>query len=121
MNHGAMDDDLTFMAHRCNMNVDIRSLFVLVKEEWKLTYNPQMLFTWNTEDLCIIFRWWHVSGTPTLLLSLFAIVVLTAGYEAIRNFSRRYERWSAKKQDEVPSTFPPTHLSLSYVFLKCGT
>jgi hypothetical protein len=120
MNHGAMDDDLMGMAHRCNMNVDIRSLLVLVKEEWQLTYNPQMLFTWDTENLCIIFRWWHVSGTPTLLLSLFAIVVLTAGYEAIRNFSRRYERWSAKKQDEVPSTFPPTHLSSSYVFLKCG-
>ncbi|KAF2281320.1 Ctr copper transporter [Westerdykella ornata] len=50
-----------------------------------------MLFTWSTKDLCIIFKGWHVTGTTSLLFSLLAIVLLTAGYEAVREVSRRYE------------------------------
>ncbi|RFU32023.1 hypothetical protein B7463_g4296, partial [Scytalidium lignicola] len=75
MGHGDMSVD------RCNMN---------------------MLFTWDTNNLCIIFRWWHIRTTPGLFLSLLAIVALTAGYEALRQGSRRYESWVAKKQEEVP-------------------
>ncbi|KAI5847200.1 Ctr copper transporter family-domain-containing protein [Morchella snyderi] len=50
-----------------------------------------MLFTWNTENLCLVFRWWHVSSTFTLILSLLGVVVLSAGYEFVREISRRYE------------------------------
>ncbi|KAF2442140.1 Ctr copper transporter [Karstenula rhodostoma CBS 690.94] len=53
--------------------------------------NMNMLFTWDTTDLCIVFKGWHISGTGTLLLSLLAIVLLTAGYEAVREASRRYD------------------------------
>ncbi|KAL5409807.1 hypothetical protein PMIN03_005790 [Paraphaeosphaeria minitans] len=53
--------------------------------------NMNMLFTWDTTDLCIVFKSWHVSGTGTLLLSLLAIALLTAGYEAVREASRRYD------------------------------
>lgn len=56
-----------------------------------------MLFTWNTKNLCIIFRWWRVSNTFTLILSLLGVVALTAGYEAIRSGSRRYEAYVEKK------------------------
>lgn len=52
-----------------------------------------MLFTWDTTDLCIVFRGWHISGTGTLIFSLLAIVLLTAGYEAVREISRRYEAY----------------------------
>ena len=62
-----------------------------------------MLFTWDTENLCIIFRRWHIRSTSGLLSSLVAIVFLTAGYEALREVSRRYENWAAKKKDAVPS------------------
>jgi copper transporter 1 len=62
-----------------------------------------MLFTWNTKNLCIIFRWWHIRDFATLLFSLFAIVLLTAGYEALREASRRYEKWVEKKTEETPS------------------
>lgn len=75
MGHGGMDND------RCSMN---------------------MLFTWDTNNLCLIFRWWHIRTTPGLILSLLAVVAVTAGYEALRQASRRYESWVAKKQDEVP-------------------
>lgn len=55
-----------------------------------------MLFTWDTTDLCIVFRGWHISGTGTLIFSLLAIVLLTAGYEAVREISRRYEDHTRK-------------------------
>ncbi|KAF8866564.1 Ctr copper transporter [Acephala macrosclerotiorum] len=61
-----------------------------------------MLFTWDTKNLCIIFRWWHIQTTPGLIFSLLAVVALTALYEALRSGSRRYENWVAKRTDEVP-------------------
>ncbi|KAH0559583.1 hypothetical protein GP486_003899 [Trichoglossum hirsutum] len=54
-------------------------------------YDHKMLFTWNTKNLCIIFRQWHVSGPITLVLSLAGVVLLTAGYELVRESARRYE------------------------------
>lgn len=64
-----------------------------------------MLFTWSTEDLCIIFRGWHVSSTLTLLLSLLAIVALTAGYELVREGSRRYEAACAERLESMPRKY----------------
>jgi hypothetical protein len=54
-----------------------------------------MLFTWDTMDLCIVFHDWHVTGTGSLIVSLLAIVLLTAGYEAVREASRRYEAYAS--------------------------
>ncbi|KEF59255.1 uncharacterized protein A1O9_04099 [Exophiala aquamarina CBS 119918] len=51
-----------------------------------------MLFTWSSKDLCIVFRQWRITGTFSLILSLIAIVLLAAGYECIREVSRRYEQ-----------------------------
>lgn len=51
-----------------------------------------MLFTWSSENLCIVFRQWRVTSTFSLVLSLLAIVLLTAGYECVREISRRYEQ-----------------------------
>lgn len=79
MNHGGMD-----MGHdgpMCNMN---------------------MLFTWDTTNLCIIFRWWHIRSTLTLLISLVAVALLTAGYELVRELSRRYELSSAEYMNSLP-------------------
>lgn len=83
MDHSGMGHDHGDMAMpaRCSMN---------------------MLFTWDTKNLCIIFRWWHIQTTPGLIFSLLAVVALTALYEALRSGSRRYENWVAKRTDEVP-------------------
>ncbi|KAK8181880.1 Ctr copper transporter family-domain-containing protein [Phyllosticta capitalensis] len=70
--HGGMD-----MGHKCNMN---------------------MLFTWDTTDLCIVFRGWHITGTLSLLFSLVAVALLCAGYEGVREVSRRYEASVAARQ-----------------------
>ncbi|CAK7232510.1 copper transpport protein [Sporothrix bragantina] len=61
-----------------------------------------MLFTWDTRNLCIVFRWWHIRSTPGLFLSLLAVVALGAGYEALREGIRRYEVQLAKRADAVP-------------------
>lgn len=55
-----------------------------------------MLFTWDTTNLCIVFKGWRITGTGSLIASLIAIVLLTAGYEAVREASRRYEAHAAR-------------------------
>jgi solute carrier family 31 (copper transporter), member 1 len=71
-----------------------------------------MLFTWSTQDLCIVFRGWHVHDTFSLIWTLLAIVALTAGYEGVRELSRRYETETAIRLEEMPrksfSTFTST-------------
>lgn len=68
-----------------------------------------MLFTWSTENLCIIFPTWRISSTNSLVLSLLAVTLLTAGYEAVRELARRYEAvaapvsWVKPSDDEVRS------------------
>lgn len=57
-----------------------------------------MLFTWDTTDLCIVFRGWHITGTLSLLFSLVAVALLCAGYEGVREVSRRYEASVAARQ-----------------------
>ncbi|KAI5821111.1 Ctr copper transporter family-domain-containing protein [Pyronema omphalodes] len=66
MGHGGMPSG----GHRCQMS---------------------MLFTWNTQDLCLVFRWWHVSGPISLIFSLLGVVVLCMGYEYVRSCAHRYD------------------------------
>ncbi len=62
-----------------------------------------MLFTWDTTNLCIVFRQWHVRSTAGLIFSLAAVMLITAGYEGIREGSRRYETWAIRQKDDLPS------------------
>ncbi|KAI3322237.1 Ctr copper transporter [Xylariaceae sp. AK1471] len=59
--------------------------------------NMNMLFTWDTTNLCIVFRQWHVRGSASLVFSLLAIVAICAGYEALREATRKYELWLASR------------------------
>ncbi|KAL9093720.1 MAG: hypothetical protein Q9159_000021 [Coniocarpon cinnabarinum] len=54
-----------------------------------------MVFNWSTENLCIIFPSWRITSTLSLLLSLLAIVLLSAGYEAVRDLAQRYDAATA--------------------------
>ena len=70
-----------------------------------------MLFTWSTQNLCIVFRSWRITGSLSLLFSLLAIVALTAGYEAVRDAARRYDAAVASRsvaRKSPPSPFPGT-------------
>lgn len=61
-----------------------------------------MLFTWDTNNLCIVFRQWHISSNFSLFVSLLAIVALGAGYEALREAIRRYEAAVTRRANSVP-------------------
>merc|ERR1712000_571137 len=61
-----------------------------------------MLFTWDTESLCIVFRQWRISSTPSLLFSLVAIVFLATGYEGLRALSKKYELATARRIEAIP-------------------
>lgn len=43
-----------------------------------------MLFTWDYEDLCIIFKWWHIRSGLGFFVSLLAVMGLATGYEFLR-------------------------------------
>jgi copper transporter 1 len=61
-----------------------------------------MLFTWSTENLCIVFRGWQITSTFSLIWSLLAIVALGAGYELVRNITREYEARAAARLESIP-------------------
>jgi len=50
-----------------------------------------MLFTWSTHNLCILTSTWRITSPLSLFLSLLAIVIMTSGYEAVKEFARRWE------------------------------
>jgi len=62
-----------------------------------------MLFTWDTNNLCIIFRGWHIQSTAGLIFSLIGVALLTAGYEAVREASRRYELHVERARQDLPN------------------
>ena len=61
-----------------------------------------MIFTWSTHNLCIIFPQWRITSTASLIFSLLGVVALTAGYEAVREASRRYETSLAEYNNKLP-------------------
>ncbi|EHA48918.1 hypothetical protein MCOR27_003773 [Pyricularia oryzae] len=66
-----------------------------------------MLFTWSTKNLCIVFEQWHIRSTAGLIFSLLAVVAIGAGYEALRESIRRYEYHLNKKNEAVPRQSRP--------------
>lgn len=65
--------------------------------------NMNMVFTWDYNNLCIIFKSWRITSITSLLFSLLAVIVLTAGYEVVREASRRYNERTAKTIESMPS------------------
>ncbi|KAJ5114930.1 hypothetical protein NUU61_000689, partial [Penicillium alfredii] len=74
-----------------------------MQHECKYLTSP-MVFTWSAKDLCIIFRWWRITGPFSFLFSLAAIVLLTAGYEGVRQATRRYEAAHARRLNSFTSS-----------------
>ena len=67
------------------------------------TCSMNMVFTWDSSNLCIVFRSWRITSTASLLISLLAIVALTAAYELVREASRRYEERIRQRVEALPS------------------
>lgn len=72
---------------------------------FELTRNPrnQMLFTWSTQNLCIVFESWHIRSTAGLIFSLLAVILIGMGYEALRAGTRRYEIVTRRRLVSTPS------------------
>ncbi|KAH0351933.1 Ctr copper transporter, partial [Aureobasidium melanogenum] len=81
MGHGGMDHGGMDHGNMCNMN---------------------MLFTWDTNNLCIVFKSWRITSTMSLIWSLVGVMLLTAGYELVREMSRRYEAKVQREIDDMP-------------------
>jgi copper transporter 1 len=75
-----------------------------------------MLFTWSTKDLCIVFHGWHITGVGSLIFSLLAIVLMTAGYEAVREVSRRYDLYAKRMAEGRTSGDDLTSKSTSHTY-----
>ncbi|KAK9447067.1 Ctr copper transporter family-domain-containing protein [Limtongia smithiae] len=43
-----------------------------------------MIFNWDPTDVCVVFKWWHIRGTGTFILSFLAIATLGIAYEYLR-------------------------------------
>lgn len=74
-----------------------------------------MLFNWDTTNLCIVFRSWHIRGTPSFLLSMLAIAMLVAGYEALRAYTSAYSARAARDLESLPSMSNPSSVFTSPV------
>lgn len=82
--------------------------------------NMNMLFTWDTSNLCIVFSSWRITGAWSLIYSLVAVIALTAGYEAVREASRRYEESYERRIANTPRKFAlpvPVMCDCFYSFL----
>ena len=72
-----------------------------------------MIFTWDYQNLCIIFKWWRLTSPTSLILSLTAIILLCAGYEGVREISRRYEAWHSATMNAFGATASSTSYPVS--------
>jgi hypothetical protein len=116
MGHGDMDHGGD-MGPMCSMNVS----YTPPPSSYHPSNNKpakQMLFTWDTTNLCIVFPSWRVTGTFSLIWSLIAVVALTAGYEAIREVSRRYEERVAENAKNAPRKSHPAVVFVIMVLLE---
>lgn len=64
-----------------------------------------MLFTWDTTDLCILWKGWHIRGPVSLVFSLLAIVLFCASFEWFRITIREKDADGTRLAETVPSEF----------------
>ena len=88
----------------------------ILQHKFQRINRSQMLFTWSTHNLCIVFRQWRITGPMSLLLSLVAIALLTAGYECVREVSRKYEQSHSTRMSAFSSGASSMPLSVPEIF-----
>ncbi|SCU86939.1 LAFA_0E03840g1_1 [Lachancea sp. 'fantastica'] len=48
-----------------------------------------MLFTWNYENTCVVFKWWHIRTVPQLVFSMIVIILISHLYEYLKYYAGR--------------------------------
>lgn len=54
--------------------------------------NIQMIFTWDWNNTCVVYKWWHVKTTFGFLGTLLALVMISMLYEFCRAWSSEWHR-----------------------------
>lgn len=62
-----------------------------------------MLLNWDVKNVCIVSSQWHIRSTFDLIASLVAVILIAAGYEALRAASRKYELAVTRRVGSAPS------------------
>lgn len=70
-----------------------------------------MVLHWETQNLCLVLRSWQITGPVSLIASLLGVFALSAGFELLRSFTRRYE--ASRSASTLPSTYIPSTFPLS--------
>lgn len=52
-----------------------------------------MLFTWDWQNTCVVYKWWHVKTFSGFLGTLIAVMLISMMYEFSRNW---ISKWKAK-------------------------
>ncbi|CDK24828.1 unnamed protein product [Kuraishia capsulata CBS 1993] len=55
-----------------------------------------MLLTWDYQDLCVLSSSWHIKNTTGLVLSLFAVILISMGYEYTKFWIHTWEKRQSK-------------------------
>lgn len=76
MGHGGMDHGGMDHGHHGGVVDDVCSM--------------DMLFTWKTQNLCVVFQWWHVRTQFDFVLTFLAVVLLGVGYEYVKNLASKF-------------------------------
>ncbi|OBA19601.1 Ctr copper transporter [Metschnikowia bicuspidata var. bicuspidata NRRL YB-4993] len=54
-----------------------------------------MLFTWEWENTCVVYKWWHVKTAPGFVGTVLALVLLSMFYEFTRSWISLWKaRWT---------------------------
>ncbi|KAI8319607.1 Ctr copper transporter, partial [Martensiomyces pterosporus] len=69
-----------------------------------------MAFNWDTENVCVLFDFWRINSSTSLLLTCVAVFLLGYLYEAARAYVRNWEKSIAPTGVTLPSNNPDTPL-----------
>ncbi|KAK4070237.1 hypothetical protein Purlil1_13533 [Purpureocillium lilacinum] len=58
-------------------------------------------FAWETTNICIVVRQWHVRSILGLVVSLLAVTTICAGYEGLRQAIRRFKTSTHRTAENV--------------------
>lgn len=61
-----------------------------------------MLFTWDYNNVCVVFKWWHIRTKVDLVLTVLAIIFLASLYELLKSKYRSFLRTA--RQSKAPGT-----------------
>lgn len=62
--------------------------------------NMNMIFTWDWQNTCVVYKWWHVKTLPGFLGTLLAIGLLAMFYEFCRAWS---SGWHKRHRPALPT------------------